>query len=49
MTAHSLPVIVVGVPVVAALGWALPVLGVTLACFIVVDVAVGLARRSSAG
>lgn len=44
-----LPVIVLGVLVVAGLGWALPVLGVTLACFIVVDVAVGLVRRSSAG
>lgn len=44
-----LPAMVIGVPAVAALGWALPVLGVTLACFIVVDVAFGLVRRSSAG
>lgn len=41
-----LPVLVVGVPTVAALGWALPVLGVTLAAFLAVDVAVGLLRRT---
>ncbi|MFF1337817.1 PepSY-associated TM helix domain-containing protein [Streptomyces sp. NPDC058290] len=43
-----LPVIVIGVPAVALLGWTLPVLGVTLACFIVVDVAMGLVRRGRA-
>ncbi|MEU3049748.1 PepSY domain-containing protein [Streptomyces sp. NPDC006984] len=41
-----LPFLVVGVPAVAALGWALPVLGVTLAAFLAVDVAVGLVRRA---
>ncbi|MEV6395422.1 PepSY domain-containing protein [Streptomyces sp. NPDC051907] len=40
-----LPVLILGVPAVAALGWALPVLGVTLLAFLVVDLAVGLARR----
>lgn len=40
-----LPVLVLGVPVVVALGWALPVLGVTLLGFVLVDVAVGLAGR----
>lgn len=40
-----LPVLVLGVPAVAALGWALPVLGVTLAAFLVVDVLIGAARR----
>ncbi|MER6202474.1 PepSY domain-containing protein [Streptomyces sp. NPDC001586] len=43
-----LPVLVVGVPAVAALGWALPVLGVTLLAFLVVDVVVGLVRRGQA-
>lgn len=43
-----LPVLIVGVPAVAALGWALPVLGVTLAAFLVVDVTVGLIRRTRA-
>ncbi|MFI0976153.1 PepSY-associated TM helix domain-containing protein [Streptomyces sp. NPDC021093] len=40
-----LPVLVVGVPVTAALGWALPVLGVTLLGFLLVDVTAGLIRR----
>ncbi|MFE2018764.1 PepSY-associated TM helix domain-containing protein [Streptomyces sp. NPDC059499] len=40
-----LPVIVLGIPAVAALGWALPVLGVTLAAFLVLDVVTGLVRR----
>ncbi|MEU2828880.1 PepSY domain-containing protein [Streptomyces lavendulae] len=39
-------VLVLGVPVVVALGWALPVLGVTLLGFVVVDVVVGLVKRS---
>ncbi|RSS78945.1 PepSY domain-containing protein [Streptomyces sp. WAC06614] len=43
-----LPVLVVGVPLVAALGWALPVLGVTLLAFLVVDIVVGLVRRGQA-
>ncbi|PWK65081.1 putative iron-regulated membrane protein [Streptomyces sp. CG 926] len=38
------PVILAGVPAVVVLGWALPVLGLTLAAFIVVDVSVGLLR-----
>ncbi|MFJ3633381.1 PepSY-associated TM helix domain-containing protein [Streptomyces sp. NPDC090112] len=41
-----LPVLVIGIPAVAALGWALPLLGITLAAFLVVDVAVGLVRRN---
>ncbi|MFE3717469.1 PepSY-associated TM helix domain-containing protein [Streptomyces cyaneofuscatus] len=40
-----LPVLVLGIPAVIALGWALPVLGVTLAGFLVVDVVVGAVRR----
>ncbi|WP_327373682.1 PepSY domain-containing protein [Streptomyces sp. NBC_01216] len=43
-----LPVLVIGVPLVIALGWALPLLGVTLAAFLVADVAVALARRARA-
>lgn len=34
-----------GIPAVAALGWALPVPGVTLAGFLVVDAVVGAVRR----
>ncbi|WP_329395140.1 PepSY domain-containing protein [Streptomyces melanogenes] len=40
-----LPVLVLGVPALAALCWALPALGVTLLAFLVVDVAVGLVRQ----
>ncbi|MFJ1802105.1 PepSY-associated TM helix domain-containing protein [Streptomyces sp. NPDC088180] len=40
------PVLVVGVPAVVALGWALPLLGLTLAAFLVFDIAVGLVRRA---
>ncbi|MGW0932281.1 PepSY-associated TM helix domain-containing protein [Streptomyces sp. NPDC002644] len=40
-----LPVLVVGVPVVAAVGWAVPLLGVTLLAFLLVDAAVGVFRR----
>ncbi|WP_345981636.1 PepSY domain-containing protein [Streptomyces sp. DSS69] len=40
-----LPVLVLGIPAVIALGWALPVLGVTLAGFLVVDAVMGAARR----
>lgn len=40
-----LPVLVLGIPAVAALGWALPVLGVTLAAFLVLDVVTGLVRH----
>ncbi|WP_079001990.1 PepSY-associated TM helix domain-containing protein [Streptomyces sp. AS58] len=43
-----LPVLLIGVPAVLALGWALPVLGVTLLAFLVVDVVLGLARRAGA-
>ncbi|MFI8520111.1 PepSY-associated TM helix domain-containing protein [Streptomyces sp. NPDC085481] len=43
-----LPVLIIGVPAVIALGWALPLLGVTLAAFLAVDIAVGLARRARA-
>ncbi|MFD3453894.1 PepSY-associated TM helix domain-containing protein [Streptomyces sp. NPDC058691] len=41
-----LPVLVLGIPAVAAFGWALPVLGVTLLGFLLVDLVVGLVRRS---
>ncbi|MFI1658843.1 PepSY-associated TM helix domain-containing protein [Streptomyces sp. NPDC020472] len=41
-----LPALLVGVPVVALLGWALPVLGCTLLAFLVVDVITGLVRRT---
>ncbi|MFJ6522480.1 PepSY-associated TM helix domain-containing protein [Streptomyces filamentosus] len=37
-----LPVLVAGVPAVAAVGWALPVLGCTLLLFLVVDAVAGL-------
>ncbi|MEU3922740.1 PepSY domain-containing protein [Streptomyces sp. NPDC029004] len=43
-----LPVLILGIPAVAALGWALPVLGVTLAGFLVLDVVAGLVRRATA-
>jgi hypothetical protein len=38
-------VLLVGVPLVAALAWALPVLGCTLLGFLLVDAAAGLLRR----
>jgi uncharacterized iron-regulated membrane protein len=41
-----LPVLILGIPAVAAVGWALPVLGVTLAGFLAVDAAAGLVRRA---
>ena len=38
--------LLIGVPVIAALGWALPLFGVTLLAFLVIDVAVrALSRR----
>lgn len=40
-----LPVLIIGIPAVAALGWALPVLGITLIAFLILDVAAGLVRR----
>ncbi len=40
------PVLVVGVVLTAAVGWALPVLGVTLLAFLMFDVAVGVVRRT---
>ncbi|WP_308195433.1 PepSY domain-containing protein [Dactylosporangium sp. AC04546] len=40
-----LPVLVAGILVTAAIGWALPVFGVTLLAFLVLDAAVGLVRR----
>jgi hypothetical protein len=40
-----LPWLLVGVPAVAAVGWAIPLLGISLAAFIAVDVLTGLARR----
>lgn len=41
-------VLVVGVAVVAFVGWAMPLLGVTLAAFLVLDLIVGLAKRRRA-
>ncbi|MDH6229283.1 PepSY domain-containing protein [Streptomyces sp. MJP52] len=38
------PVLLVGIPVVAVVGWALPLFGVTLLAFLVVDVVVGVLR-----
>ncbi|MEU1600915.1 PepSY domain-containing protein [Streptomyces sp. NPDC005708] len=43
-----LPVLIVGVPAVVTLGWALPVLGITLLGFLVADVTAGLIRRARA-
>ncbi|MEU5049138.1 PepSY domain-containing protein [Streptomyces sp. NPDC021096] len=43
-----LPALIVGAPAVAALGWALPVLGVTLLGFLLIDAVVGLARHRRA-
>ncbi|MFE0116908.1 PepSY-associated TM helix domain-containing protein [[Kitasatospora] papulosa] len=40
-----MPALLLGGPAVVALGWALPVLGVTLLAFLIVDAAVGAARR----
>ncbi|MER5871514.1 PepSY domain-containing protein [Streptomyces sp. NPDC002044] len=42
--ALPLPALAVGLPAVTALGWALPVLGVTLLAFLLLDGAVGLVR-----
>ncbi|BFU47810.1 PepSY-associated TM helix domain-containing protein [Krasilnikovia sp. MM14-A1004] len=41
-------VIVVGVPAVVALGWALPLFGIPLAAFLLIDVIVGGMRRRNA-
>ncbi|MFJ3222259.1 PepSY-associated TM helix domain-containing protein [Streptomyces sp. NPDC086783] len=41
-----LPVLILGVPAVVALGWALPVLGITLLAFLVLDVVTGLVRKA---
>ncbi|GIF98314.1 PepSY-associated TM helix domain-containing protein [Catellatospora citrea] len=38
------PLLVLGVPAIAAIGWALPVLGITLLGFLVADAVVGLAK-----
>ncbi|MET7437189.1 PepSY-associated TM helix domain-containing protein [Streptomyces sp. NPDC004082] len=43
-----LPVLILGVPAVVALGWALPVLGITLLAFLVLDVVTGLVRKALA-
>jgi hypothetical protein len=39
-----LPIVVV----VAAVGWFVPLLGITLVAFLVLDAAIGLARRTRA-
>ncbi|UQA95226.1 PepSY-associated TM helix domain-containing protein [Streptomyces halobius] len=40
-----LPVLLLGLPVAATIGWAVPVLGVTLLGFLAVDIAIGRIRR----
>ncbi|WP_432838612.1 PepSY-associated TM helix domain-containing protein [Dactylosporangium sp. CA-092794] len=40
-----LPLLLAGILVTAAIGWALPAFGVTLLAFLVLDVAIGLVRR----
>ncbi|MET7400976.1 PepSY domain-containing protein, partial [Dactylosporangium sp. NPDC005572] len=40
-----LPLLIAGIVVTAAIGWALPVFGVTLLGFLVLDVILGLVRR----
>jgi uncharacterized iron-regulated membrane protein len=40
-----LPALIIGIPAVLALGWALPVLGVTLLAFLTLDLLIGLSRR----
>lgn len=40
-----LPVLIIGIPAVAALGWALPLLGITLLAFLFYDIAFGLYLR----
>jgi uncharacterized iron-regulated membrane protein len=42
-----LSVLIVGVPVVAAVGWALPLLGISLAIFLVLDLYAALLHRLS--
>ncbi|MEV4512334.1 PepSY domain-containing protein [Dactylosporangium sp. NPDC049525] len=41
-----LPLLLAGIVVVAAIGWALPAFGVTLVAFLVLDVAAGAVQRS---
>jgi uncharacterized iron-regulated membrane protein len=43
----SKPALIIGILLVAAIGWALPVLGVTLLAFLALDLALALARRRS--
>ncbi|MEU6343312.1 PepSY domain-containing protein [Streptomyces sp. NPDC046977] len=43
-----LPVLIIGVPAVAALGWALPLLGITLIAFLFYDIVFGLYLRRPA-
>jgi uncharacterized iron-regulated membrane protein len=40
------PLLLLGIPAVVALGWALPVFGVTLLAFLAVDLIVGLRQRT---
>ncbi|MEU4096855.1 PepSY domain-containing protein, partial [Streptomyces sp. NPDC026673] len=40
------PALILGIPAIAALGWALPILGITLLGFLLLDIAVGLVRRA---
>ncbi|GAA3220353.1 PepSY domain-containing protein [Actinocorallia longicatena] len=42
------PVLAVGIPVVVLIGWALPILGLSLLVFVVIDVLTGIRRRERA-
>ncbi len=42
-----LPVLIVGIPLVIAVGWAMPLLGITLLGFVLLDVAIGYLDRPS--
>lgn len=40
--------LIVGIPLVIAIGWAMPLLGITLLGFVLLDVAIGYLDRPSA-
>ncbi|WP_460491598.1 PepSY-associated TM helix domain-containing protein [Dactylosporangium cerinum] len=43
------PLLIIGILVTAAIGWALPAFGVTLAAFLILDIVAGLIRRRRRG
>jgi uncharacterized iron-regulated membrane protein len=43
------PALILGLPVVAAIGWAIPLFGITLAGFLLLDLLLGAARRTRPG